>query len=113
MENTVSTFFFAISFGMDEPDPMECMMICRSVNPISIRWGEGRLCPPYRLVLINQKNPVQTRKKIQLIRYDISNWRIEKSDMGFLSPFHVALTANVYRQTTDKLMFKSVISTVR
>ena len=27
--------------------------------------------------------------------------------------FHLRYTANVYRQTTDKLMFKSVISTVR
>ena len=51
----------------------------------------GRLCPPYRLVLIKQKNPVQTRKKIQLIKFDISNRRIEKSDSGFCLLFYLHL----------------------
>ena len=37
----VSVSFIAISFGMDEPDPMEYMMTGRSVNPISIRWGRA------------------------------------------------------------------------
>ena len=36
-----------------------------------------------------------------------------RSNRGDQKPWSLPYTANAYRQTTDKLMFKSVISTVR
>ena len=52
---------------------------------ISITYQKigGLFCPVYisglsHSVYSRQKNPVQARKKIQLIKLDISNWRIAK-----------------------------------
>ena len=39
--------------------------------------------------------------------------KIEQEVFGFGDLCRLSCTANAYRQTTDKLMFKSVISTVR
>jgi hypothetical protein len=45
-----------------------------------------------------QKNPVQTRKKIQIIERDISNWRIAKiqckwiGGLGGLNDFKIECT---------------------
>ena len=47
-------------------------------------------------------------------KYNGANFIMMPMNIGFKKPVRdLTYTANVYRQTTDKLIFKSVISTVR
>ena len=53
-------------------------------------------------------DPLDSEKKNEKMNYSDNSIK-----STVLMPIRQSYTANAYRQTTDKLMFKSVISTVR
>ena len=61
------------------------------------------------LGLVDYNQPLPQLKKYEMKKYHLVGARFEKNKFRLA----VQYTANVYRQTTDKLMLKSVISTVR